>query len=114
MEEDYTKSAEEDDNKSAEEDYIKSMEEDDNKSAEEDDNKSVESVESNGKWEDVSNKSDSLEISDIDSDEMDFDRNEIENILRDTIGNDVKVLKSDCSFSDISESSTDSNCLKYA
>jgi hypothetical protein len=39
---------------------------------------------------------------------------DIETLIRDEINNDIKILDSDCSFSDISDSSTSSEALKYA
>ena len=59
-------------------------------------------------WEDVDD-SDEDRVIDSPQDEID-----IESIIRDQLETDIKVLESDCSFSDISESSTGSDDLKYA
>lgn len=74
-----------------------------------------------GVWEDMSDSdsySDSDSNSGTDSDAIseDRDRHEdsIERLLRDDISNEIKIIESDCSFSDISDSSTSSDSLKYA
>lgn len=74
-----------------------------------------------GVWEDISDSdpdSDSDSNSGSSSEEIyeDRDRHEysIENLLSDGINDEIKTIDSDCSFSDISDSSTDSDSLKYA
>ena len=62
-----------------------------------------------GVWEDIS---DSDGISE-DRDRIDSSDN-LESLLRDDIDDEIRIIDSDCSFSDISDSSTSSDSLKYA
>jgi hypothetical protein len=65
-----------------------------------------------GVWEDLSDSENSL--SDEDRNESSNENFTIDSLLRDEIDNEIKILESDCSFSDISESSNNSDILKYA
>ena len=95
-------------------------EEADDEAAEEADDREAAEEADDGLWEDIS---DSLEISSDNDNDFDIDTADegdeidIASILRDSIQNsenDVRVLGSDCSFSDISDISSDSDLLKYA
>ena len=77
-----------------------------------------------GVWEDISDDDDdlgsnSVSGSDIDANLEDVDRQDdsnfnLESLLQDDVSDDIKIIESDCSFSDISDSSTSSDTLKYA